>query len=432
MATSGELRPRRAVLDEAWLAADLDCPLLSAADGRPLARTVKCLLDPLLVRPKLHPDLARPLLDPAAADRLAALLREHRDTLRDADRWYGRLRAARRRLDITLGNPQELYFPRAWELSFQYGEPGDDELTARRVAETLDEVHPSRHDTSAAVATELGRAEVAARARARWAMAWQLDADGDRVAADVVSAAELARQLLGTDTGPVAAAAPSASRVGQWVRSTGGLLARLTRSVVADPLPVRLSARDPVPPPPLLTTERARVLPLDRSVQERVLAQVRRQRTRGEEVSVPETVAEEIERSAAPWGLADPVAHRWLVAGIVLAAGLDPLGSRPDPAAPRLLTTLAARLVREAYVLHVRRLLHDGRAVEAAQQPVVDDLAVFWRPYLTRLWVRLHGLDPDRGAPVAAADGRDLLTGVARSVSLDLRTRIRTALERRP
>lgn len=443
VATSAGLRPRRAVLDEAWLSADLDCPSLSGADGRPLARTVKCLLDPLLVRPRLNPDLARPLLDPDAAARLAGLVGEHREVLHGTDRWYARLRAARRARGITSGNPQELYFPRAWELSFRYGDPADDEVTARRVGEALDAAHPDSDEGS--VIDHLVRPEVAARAVAAWQAAWRVAPSEAEVDADLTDVAGRCRDLLDggpaqvADVGDLAADAAAASRLGAWARAVPELVARLAAEVVTGPGRVRLSAHDPVSPPPVTASGRAGVLPLDRSLAERVQATRRRQRARGETADLATTVDDEVGRSCAPWGLDDPVAHLVLMAGVVVAAGLDPLAIRgatdpgPDrPVTPGLVAETDARLRKEAYVLHLRRLLHDRRPVDPSQQSVADDLAEAWRPYLTRLWVRLHGLDSGREVPGRVDEARDLLTGVARSVSLDLRTRIRTALERSP
>lgn len=423
-----ELRPRRAVIDQAWLDAGLDCPLLSGPDGRPLARTVKCLLDPLVIRPKLNPDLARPLLDADAAARLTELVRQSRDGLRGADRWYALLRAARRSRGITSGNPQELYFPRAWELSFQYGDPADGEATEQAIAATLGEVHPHGDEGPGAVTAELVRPEVAAAARAAWQAAWQSPLPGG-IADDLAVAAEGARDVL--DGGPISDDA-AATRLGQWLRHEPGVIDRLLAAVLTDPQRVRLSDHDPAVPPPLVSTGRAGVLPLDRSLQDRVQATRRRQRARGEEIELSDTIADEIGRAAEPWGLSDPAAHRWLVSGLVVASAIDPLSpvDRAASAWPALVHELAARLAKEAYVLHLRRLLHGGQTVDPAQQSVADDLGAFWRPYLTRLWVRLHGLDSGAEVPAHAGEGRDLLTGVARSVSLDLRTRIRTALER--
>jgi hypothetical protein len=61
---------------------------------------------------------------------------------------------------------------------------------------------------------------------------------------------------------------------------------------------------------------------------------------------------------------------------------------------------------------------------------VIDDLSEFARPYLSRLWARLHGRDVWQ-EPCAddVDDVRSLLEGVARSVSLDHRHRIKAMLQ---
>ena len=116
-----------------------------------------------------------------------------------------------------------------------------------------------------------------------------------------------------------------------------------------------------------------------------------------------------------------------LVAGIEVAVDLAPLSetatSRYD-----LTRQIQARLRKEAYVLHARRYLAEGGPVHPRQQQVIDDLAAFARPYLSRLWARLHGRDVCRShAPTSTMWA--LLDGVARSVSLDHRQRIKTMLE---
>ncbi|MGW4246684.1 hypothetical protein [Nocardia sp. NPDC004722] len=94
---------------------------------------------------------------------------------------------------------------------------------------------------------------------------------------------------------------------------------------------------------------------------------------------------------------------------------------------------VAARLVngrwqREAYVLQARRMAVRVDAVDGPLGAVAADLRVPWRPYLRRLWARLHGRDV-REFPVYAADELwDLLDGVARSVILDHRMRVKRAL----
>jgi hypothetical protein len=60
---------------------------------------------------------------------------------------------------------------------------------------------------------------------------------------------------------------------------------------------------------------------------------------------------------------------------------------------------------------------------------VIDDLSDFARPYLRRLWARLHGRDVWQESCEDVDDLRTLLEGVARSVSLDHRQRIKSMLE---
>ena len=74
-------------------------------------------------------------------------------------------------------------------------------------------------------------------------------------------------------------------------------------------------------------------------------------------------------------------------------------------------------------------------AAEDTDHPgLATNLREFWRPYLGRLWVRLHGrsvVEPFTDAADFDSDAlRDLLDGIARSVSYDQRSRIRAAIER--
>ena len=80
-------------------------------------------------------------------------------------------------------------------------------------------------------------------------------------------------------------------------------------------------------------------------------------------------------------------------------------------------------------MLHARRYLADGGPIHPRQQQVIDDLAAFARPYLSRLWARLHGRDVWQEPCDDVDDVRALLEGVARSVSLDHRQRIKSMLE---
>ena len=116
------------------------------------------------------------------------------------------------------------------------------------------------------------------------------------------------------------------------------------------------------------------------------------------------------------------------LAGVEIAVELAPLNEAATPRY-RLAAQIQARLRKEAYVLHARRYLADGAALHPRQQQVTNELAVFARPYLSRLWARLHGRDVWQESCADVDDMRALLEGVARSVSLDHRQRIKAMLE---
>jgi hypothetical protein len=168
--------------------------------------------------------------------------------------------------------------------------------------------------------------------------------------------------------------------------------------------------------------------PLDRAVVDRVRATLRRALDRDELPDIPALCAEEVDRSCAPWGLLAEDKQAALVAGVEVAVDLAPLR---ESAVPRydLARQIQARLRKEAYVLHARRYLAEGGPLHPRQRQVIDDLAAFARPYASRLWARLHGRDVWQEPCHDVDDVRSLLEGVARSVSLDHRQRIKAMLE---
>jgi len=192
---------------------------------------------------------------------------------------------------------------------------------------------------------------------------------------------------------------------------------------------IGLSSVAPQPPPPVRSSSDG-APPLNRSVVDRVRATLRRALDRDELPDIPRLCAEEVDRSCAPWGLLGEDKQATLVAGVEVAIDLDPLG---DDVAARygLARSIQARLRKEAYVLHARRYLVDGGPIHPRQRQVVNDLANFCRPYLRRLWARLHGRDVWQEPCDDVDDLRALLEGVARSVSLDHRQRIKSMLELR-
>jgi hypothetical protein len=180
--------------------------------------------------------------------------------------------------------------------------------------------------------------------------------------------------------------------------------------------------------PPKVCGDSDSARPLDRSVVDRVRSTLRRALDRDALPDIPLLCEEEVDRAAAPWGLLSEDKQATLVAGIEVAVELAPL-DRSVASRYGLAAQIQARLRKEAYVLHARRYLADGGPVHPRQRQVVDDLAAYPRPYLSRLWARLHGRDVWQEPCDDVDDVRSLLEGVARSVSLDHRQRIKAMLE---
>lgn len=424
-------RPRTAVLAECWAAAGIDAPALCNKAGAPVARAVKCLVDPLIVRPRLRPHLSAPLLDDAVAAELTDLLGGARDRLRDASAWFTLLRAARRRRRITDGNAQELYFPRAFELAVTVGDPGTCADADAECDRVLAEVHPDEA-TAEDIAAHLARREVAAAYADRIADGWAPRADD--AGPDLAWIAGVLWQVLDEDpaTGEDDAAtwddlvdSGECGTLGMGMRSRAGLVGKLLGEFESPDTSVTVSASDPLAPPAI---DGDGLGVLDRSVASRCRAALRRARETTWVADAADLADTEVERARTPFGLADPANQAAFAAGVTVGAGLFPLNPNL-PEGPLLIRDLQARLRKEAYIMHLRRQLARGNAIDARQERVVGQLAEFWAPYLRRLWPRLHGLDVMGQPPADADDMRELLSGVARSVVYDQRQQIRTALE---
>ena len=138
MTGSGKPRLRSAVLEAAWHRIS-GVEVLSAADGGPLTRTVKKIIDPLVVRTAARPKLGRPLLEPAAAAEVTDLLLADAPRLRATAAWFVHLKRQRRALRITAGNVQDVCFPLAYELATNFGMPGPE--APETAASALRELH---------------------------------------------------------------------------------------------------------------------------------------------------------------------------------------------------------------------------------------------------------------------------------------------------
>jgi hypothetical protein len=420
-------QPRRAVIDHAWRSIGPGVEVLSSDDGGPLTRTVKRIIDPLVLRLRSNPQYSAPVVAVDIAAAMHDLIVDNTDQLRFAAAWFEVLKLERRRLRIRSGNAQELYFPVCFELAVTKGAPTpqDRETTAA----VLHEVHQGRDRTAVEVLNDfVARPDVVASLETQLDGSWR-----DVRAEDTVLEPFLAE--LTTVLGPANSHTAATARQRVWssviADNTPYNLGALVRLAAAE-LPwsiVRLGLSSVAPQrPPKVAGDSDSDRPLDRSVVDRVRSTLRRALDRDALPDIPLLCAEEVDRACAPWGLLAEDKQATLVAGIEVAVDLAPL-DRTVTSRYALAAQIQARLRKEAYVLHARRYLADGGPIHPRQQRVVADLASFSQPYLSRLWARLHGRDVWQEPCADVDDVRSLLEGVARSVSLDHRQRIKSMLE---
>jgi hypothetical protein len=347
--------------------------------------------------------------------------------LRFTAAWFEVLKLERRRLRIRSGNAQELYFPVCFELAVTKGAPTPQDPEA--AAAVLHEVHQGRDRTAIEVLNDYV-ADPAVVA----ALAAQLEASWRDVRADTVVLEPLLAALT-TVLGPARSHTAATARQRVWSSviadatpyNLGALIrvdgAELPWSIVE----LGLTSVAPQRQPPV-TGGSDSDRPLDRTVVDRVRSTLRRALDRDALPDVPLLCEEEVDRACAPWGLLAEDKQATLVTGIEVAGELAPL-DRSVASRYALAAQIQARLRKEAYVLHARRYLAEGGPIHPRQQQVVDDLARYRQPYLSRLWARLHGRDVWQEPCEDVDDVRSLLEGVARSVSLDHRQRIKSMLE---
>ena len=417
------------VIDEAWRAIPHVEPL-SNADGGPLRRTVKLILDPLVIRPVQNKECAGPLVTAAGAATVAERIADAAPRLQAAAAWFAVFKKARRGLRIVDGNPQDLYFQRCFELAVTSGMPGDDaEAAAARILREI-------HDTAGGRTTRALREYVAepaqsARLTRKMVQAWS-SRPVERVDTDV--AGQVTVVLDGCPTvriggasavaedafdALIEAAAGRANGIGLWFDSARAEHLGLTIH--------------PVPHRPELGSSAATAtlgLPFDRTVVERVFTVLQASSDRADLPDVAGLVDAEIDRCCSPWALGDESLRVVATVGMHLALDLHPVRAR-RVAANAAARVIDARWQREAYVLQARRFAIREDAELPATNPlaaIVADLRTPWRPYLRRLWVRLHGKDVRGMRVYDIGELWDLLDGVARSVILDHRMRVKQAL----
>ncbi|GAB0107639.1 hypothetical protein JMUB6875_66350 [Nocardia sp. JMUB6875] len=504
------------VLDEVWRRLDGVEPL-SGPHGGPLRRTVKLVLDPLVIRPVQHPACAGAMLSADGAVLLAARVHAAADVLRATAAWFTLLKQTRRGLRITEGNAQDLYFQRCFELATMHGLP--DPVRDRATAEAaLREIHGlTAGRTTQALKEYLSDPARAADLTDLIHTAWRRRPRTD-VPDHSEALAELLEACAATRFDDADATADLDEAIAASLGTHTGI--RLWRNDIAQELGLTLF---PLPQPPRVGESASTAtlgLPFDRTIHERIFTVLQASSERADLPPIPELVDAEIARSCAPWALLDESLRLAAAVGAALAVTLRPLGGLPSrnggstlraalgdsaatgDAAPLtstaagllgaavgltgtaagLLGTVvgmagpsatavvvgavvgstgaatgladadgvsrngsaglvedsvaggaAARVIngrwqREAYVLQARRMMVREDAVDGPLGAVAADLRVPWRPYLRRLWARLHGRDVREFSVYAADELWDLLDGVARSVILDHRMRVKRAL----
>lgn len=411
---------RSAVLAAVW-ARIPGVEVLSSGDGGPLTRTVKKIVDPLVLRTAARPRLGRPLLEPAAAAELTELLLADAPRLKATAAWFTHLKRQRRALRITAGDVQDVCFPLAYELATGVGMPGPD--APETAAAALRELHGEGDEAGVARLTAyLTDPRVAADLTAELNRRWHTEADPGLAPEDAVALLGEFVDDLTDATWRVLANSAAGHALGLALRRPGG----------ADVLPGRpelgLQRGDRTAVPPLLRRDETGPELLERSVERRVRATLRRLPA-DERGPLESLVDDELTRVAAGFGLGVPALATCFALGVVLAPALRPLDGVAAASGPEFARQLNAQVAREGYVLHARRAL--AGATPLTPRPdaeLVRDLREFAKQFLGRLWIRLHGFDVRGDRPADAADVRDLVTGVVRSTSLDLRTKVRRAL----
>jgi len=408
--------PRTTAIWRAWSTLGEGVAALSNGSGRPLARTVKLVLDPLVIRPVQNPHLAGFSLTPDAADELEARITDAGDALVATAEWFRILKTARRTLRITDGNPQEKYFQRCYELARTHGAP--DSATAEQTAtDAVQEIAQTGGDSlMARIREAVQDSAIAAQLHDDLVAAWaaRRPAEGPTAAdADLVFAA---LDACGTDAVPdldaliaahVGSAAASALEEPDAARALG--LTALDRPAMPE-----LGAN---------ASKRSLPRPFDRSVFERLFAALSGGAPVEGDVHADDMLADEIVRTARSWELAEEHSRVLMLLGVDAGRALEPVDLLRPTNAHRL---LRGRWEREAYVRRVRRLPAD---ISGVPEPIRDDVHAVRQGYLRRLWVRLHGREL-RASPTRGDELWDTLDGVLRSVVMDQRHRLKVAIGR--
>jgi hypothetical protein len=442
--TAAAAVPRGLLIADAWAQLGDAVAPLSNASGRPLARTAKLLLDPLVLRPTQRPQFAGGVIGVEHVDALRKAVLDAGPALAATAAWFQFVKKARRRAGITEGHPQDLYFQRCFELAHLHGDPSRVPNAAGVAAETVADVHDERGEVTVDrlrrfVTDPVRAAELSGMLRSAWEVRDEPRAATPRASLTRGEPQAAAPQVDLTRSEPHALA-PRASLTDFLdtcatkpdERAWKALAANGIGTAEAAELDLLGVARErgltsrerPVPPEIGDRASKRRLpRPFDRSIMERLFAAFTAVFQRESMADVPALVVGEIHRSAAPWQLADEPSR------VVMALGRDASSALAADIVPTsdAHARLQARWSRESYVHRALRLPDPGAS--GVPEDLRADIRTADLAYLRRLWARLHGREL-RGESTAADEVWDLLDGVLRSVILDQRDRLRHALER--
>lgn len=417
--------PRGLLLARAWDQLGDSVAPLSNASGRPLARTVKLILDPLVLRPVQNPRFAGGAIRIEHMDELRQTILDAGPALTATSAWFVLLKKTRRKAGITEGNPQDLYFQRCYELAQSHGDPRTaPDASAQIAVESVEEIHESVSRMSVGqlrrFITDPGQAgELTQLLRTAWENAWSATAapsEESRIAGFLATCAT----------------APDANLFRSLVTDRTGTreAVELDRAGVA--LGYGLTDRVQVTPPTLGENASKSHLPrpFDRSILERLFAGFTAVFHRESMDSIPVLVRQEIRRSAEPWQLAQEFSRVAMLLGRDASVGLgddvETVGRSATPTTDAQVR-LRSRWHREAYVHRVLRM--PSINADCVPDDVRAEIRAVRPAYLRRLWVRLHGRELRR-EELSGPDIWDVLDGVLRSVIMDQRDRLRAVLER--
>lgn len=406
---------RAMAIAEGWAALGARVDVLSNGSGRPLARTVKLILDPLVIRPTQNPHLAGLSLTPSAATELVERIMDAGDALADTAQWFIALKAARRALRISDGSPQEKYFQRCFELARALGTPNQTTVE-QTAAETVQEIAQSSSENLVTRIRDLVQDPAAAdRLHGEIVAAWRARRLPASMAPDAAALVFAALDACGTEATPDLDALVDA-------RAGSAAASALESSDAARALGLTALPRPRMPEVGSTASKRSLPLPFDRSVYERLFAALSGGSAPAG-LDAEEVLADEIARTARGWELSHEHSRAVMMLGAEAAHALEPVALLRPTNAHRL---LRERWDREAYVRRVRRLPADLSGVPDA---IRDDVHTARQGYLRRLWVRMHGREL-REASTPSGELWDTLDGVLRSVVMDQRHRLKLALAR--